>query len=190
MNYVAHYERLIARARGRAVRGYRERHHVLPRCMGGTNDRSNLVDLTGREHYVAHQLLVKLHPGVPGLRYALLRMAAQCNNGKVYEWIKKKCAEANMGNEHRLGKPQTPHMRAALRASHIGRKNSPETIAKMRAAAMGNQRAKGKKFPPRTPEHCAAISAAKKGKKINRKPCLISMPMDRRDPELCRRLAR
>ena len=38
MNYFDHYDRLIARARTRVLEGYRERHHVLPRCMGGSNE--------------------------------------------------------------------------------------------------------------------------------------------------------
>lgn len=46
MNYAAHYERLIERAKNRVLEGYRERHHILPRCMGGTNAPDNLVDLT------------------------------------------------------------------------------------------------------------------------------------------------
>ena len=62
MNYSAHYNRLIERARSRVLDGYSERHHVIPRCMGGGNDPSNLVRLTPEEHFVAHQLLVKMNP--------------------------------------------------------------------------------------------------------------------------------
>ena len=40
-------------------RGIYERHHILPRSLGGTNDNSNLVLLTFREHYVCHHLLTK-----------------------------------------------------------------------------------------------------------------------------------
>ena len=64
MNYRRHYDRLIERARNRVLSGYVERHHVLPRCMGGGNESSNLVQLTAEEHYVAHQLLHKMHPDV------------------------------------------------------------------------------------------------------------------------------
>ena len=34
--------------------GYKERHHIVPRCMGGTNDNDNLIDLYAEEHYIAH----------------------------------------------------------------------------------------------------------------------------------------
>ena len=39
-----------------------ERHHIKPRCIGGTDDMYNLVDLTLREHYIAHMLLAEENP--------------------------------------------------------------------------------------------------------------------------------
>ena len=40
---------------------YCETHHILPKCLGGTNTDDNLINLTAREHYVAHLLLVKIY---------------------------------------------------------------------------------------------------------------------------------
>ena len=37
-----------------------EQHHIIPRSCGGTDDKSNLVYLTCREHFIAHWLLVKV----------------------------------------------------------------------------------------------------------------------------------
>jgi len=39
---------------------YHERHHIIPKSMGGSNDSSNLVKFTAKEHYIAHRLLVKM----------------------------------------------------------------------------------------------------------------------------------
>ena len=39
---------------------YFETHHKVPRCMGGTDDTNNIVNLTAREHYIAHLLLVQI----------------------------------------------------------------------------------------------------------------------------------
>lgn len=36
---------------------YKERHHIVPKCIGGTNDKDNLIDLYAREHFIAHKLL-------------------------------------------------------------------------------------------------------------------------------------
>jgi hypothetical protein len=40
--------------------GYTETHHILPRSLGGSNDASNLVKLSAREHFICHLLLVKM----------------------------------------------------------------------------------------------------------------------------------
>ncbi len=42
---------------------YVENHHIVPRWCGGSDDPSNLIQLTAREHYVAHLLLAKAHGG-------------------------------------------------------------------------------------------------------------------------------
>ena len=36
---------------------YMERHHIIPRCIGGTNDEENLIYLFPYEHYYAHKKL-------------------------------------------------------------------------------------------------------------------------------------
>ena len=65
MNYFLAYQRLIAKAKARVCPdGYVERHHVLPKALGGSDDSSNLVALTAKEHFVAHVLLAKIHGGI------------------------------------------------------------------------------------------------------------------------------
>ena len=96
MDYQAHYDKLILRSQNRLLEGYVERHHILPRCMGGSNDVSNIVCLTPEEHYVAHQLLVKLHPDHSGLAKACLLMSQHKGHrmsNKSYGWIRRKCAK-------------------------------------------------------------------------------------------------
>ncbi len=100
MNYRNHYNAIIVRALTRAVpEGYTESHHILPRCMGGTDDPANLVRLTAREHFVAHQLLVKMHPEHPGLALAATflrkrRDGTEVGNSHAYGWLKERHARA------------------------------------------------------------------------------------------------
>lgn len=95
MNYQKHYDLLMSRARARTCpEGYVEKHHVVPKCLGGSDDPSNLVILTAREHYVAHQLLVKLNPSDLRISYAALMMTRLGkSNGRVnnryYSWLKE-----------------------------------------------------------------------------------------------------
>lgn len=57
------YAAIISRAVSRQRKNgeYYERHHITPRSMGGSDTAENLVYLTGREHYIAHWLLFKIH---------------------------------------------------------------------------------------------------------------------------------
>ena len=65
MNYSLAYQRLIANAKARVCpNGYVERHHILPKALGGSDDSSNLIALTAKEHFVAHMLLAKMHGGL------------------------------------------------------------------------------------------------------------------------------
>lgn len=54
---------------------YKERHHILPRSLGGTSKSENLVDLYAREHFIAHQLLYNENQNVPQIAYAYWMMA-------------------------------------------------------------------------------------------------------------------
>ena len=60
MNYQKIYNKLINRAKNRNIMGYVEKHHIIPKCLGGEDCKTNLVNLTPEEHYLAHQLLVKI----------------------------------------------------------------------------------------------------------------------------------
>lgn len=143
MNYVFHYERLIARARYRTLVVYKERHHVVPRCMGGGNEPENLVDLTAEEHYVAHQLLVKMYPHVAGLITATIRMSRQCTGNKSFGWLRRRHAAvasiAMRGNTHGKGVVFSAEHRAKLSAAQIGRRKSTESIAKTAAGHRGKK---------------------------------------------------
>jgi len=57
--YKKWYDMIIANAKNREYEGYVERHHIIPRCMGGTNDTENIAELTAREHFLCHWLLTK-----------------------------------------------------------------------------------------------------------------------------------
>jgi hypothetical protein len=51
-----------------------ERHHIVPKCMGGTDSISNIAILTPKEHFIAHKLLCEIYPNNSKLSYALWAM--------------------------------------------------------------------------------------------------------------------
>lgn len=97
MDYPKIYNELITRAKSRMIDGYIEVHHIIPKCMNGTDDKSNLVRLTPEEHYVAHQLLVKIYPDHHGLVRAVQMMTVtsknHIRNNKEFGWIRRKISK-------------------------------------------------------------------------------------------------
>lgn len=80
---------------------YTESHHIVPRCLGGTDEKSNLVELTAREHYICHLLLTSIFPQMSveykkmWKAFALMTWCKSKNqnrnykiNSKIYEKLK------------------------------------------------------------------------------------------------------
>lgn len=61
--------------------------------MGGTNDKVNIAKLTHEEHYVAHQLLIKIYPDNERLVYAAIMMIPNRPNNKMYGWLRRRYSE-------------------------------------------------------------------------------------------------
>lgn len=94
MDYKRIYDSIIERAKERVPEGYVERHHIVPSCMGGSDDKHNLVALTPEEHFLCHVLLVKIYPEHTGLIYAVNMMctghAGKRKRRKIYGWLKRR----------------------------------------------------------------------------------------------------
>ncbi len=63
--YTKWYNNIILTAKARSLLkiGYSEKHHIIPKSLGGNNSKDNIVALTAREHYVCHLLLPKMTTG-------------------------------------------------------------------------------------------------------------------------------
>lgn len=117
MNYEKIYNQLIEKCKVRGLdkskyEGYYEIHHIVPRCLGGSNEKDNLVMFTGREHFIAHMLLWKVYPNVQGLAYAAFMMSTHggSKNSVSYEKLRSVVAEYNcVKNTGRLKVDYTGH---------------------------------------------------------------------------------
>ena len=142
MNYQKIYDNLIQSAQLRPdisfLNGYTERHHILPKSMGGNDDASNLVRLTAREHFVAHHLLWRIHRS-EALAYAFWCMCFQKTNGRDYKvnsrfYEKARKEAVSYISEH-------AKKRIGLKNPFYGKRHSEETRRKISEAN------KGKKMP-------------------------------------------
>ena len=158
MNYLRIYDALISRAKDRELSGYSERHHIIPRCMGGTDDAANIVRLTAEEHFVAHELLVKAYPHVRGLVYAMLAMTMnKCDTrptNKAFGWIRRAIAKAI--SDSKTGIPRDDETKAKISASKVGRAPTATALKNQRAGIASSFKGK-----PKSPEHIAALKIAR-----------------------------
>ena len=103
--YTIWYNSIINNAKTRTITGYTEKHHIIPKSLGGSNEKTNVVKLTAREHFVCHLLLTKMTTGND--RYKMifaLHMLSNVKNigegrytasSKLYEYAKKSFKEAD-----------------------------------------------------------------------------------------------
>jgi predicted transcriptional regulator len=107
--YYNWYNKIIDNALKRNVfqNKYFEKHHIIPKSLGGTNKKENLVTLSAREHYVSHWLLTKFTNGINKRRmsFAFLRMNTSKNknqnrysNSRGYQFSKNFLIEMNKKN--------------------------------------------------------------------------------------------
>jgi hypothetical protein len=141
MNYQKIYNNLINRATRRISEGYVEKHHIVPRCLGGTDDKENIVSLYPEEHYLAHLLLCKVNKGNSKLLYAAMNMTSgsMINNGKrnnkAYGWLRRQYAESMSGDNNPARRNSNLQKEAAKK--RVGQKRSEETKVRMSAAQKG-----------------------------------------------------
>ncbi len=151
---------MMQRARSRVLTGYLERHHVVPKCLGGTDELSNIVSLTPEEHYVAHQLLVRIHPKNNGLLWAAVAMTngskKQPRKNKLYGWLRRQFAK-RIGAANR-GRKVSDEARSKMSLARTGKKLGPHSIEHKKKLSEAK---KGRVF---SDEHRAALAAAKLGK--------------------------
>ena len=136
--YTKIYFSIIASAQSRApIIGYVEEHHIIPKSLGGSNHKENLVKLTAREHFICHWLLTKMvlsRNDQFKVCKAFLCMSYLINSnheryriyGRAFENIRNNCStrfsEQMLGDKNPMyGKTHTEHARKKISNSKIGK---------------------------------------------------------------------
>lgn len=121
MNYQKIYDSIIHSARNKKFQGYTESHHIIPVCMGGSNNKENLVELSARQHFICHWLLFKIHKTAK-LAYA---WNAMCMNFSKKRYSSKSFSYAREEWAKRIA------------IANVGKTVSPESKQKMALAKIG-----------------------------------------------------
>lgn len=126
-------------------------HHIVPKHIGGTEDPSNLVKLTIKEHSEAHRELYEKYGRLED-KLAWMGLSGMIGKDEIISEIWKRNGEAvgklsSKGRKYPKseetrqkisntlkGKKQSEETKKKRADSHRGRKNTPETIEKMRKA--------------------------------------------------------
>lgn len=181
----------ILNTRGRFACGdeYHERHHIVPKCMGGSNEKENLIDLFAREHFEAHRLLALENPTEIKLIFAWNMM---CNSKNAdYQITAQEYEEARKIHGENIskllyGKPKSEEHKQHLKENHADfsginhprygthlsdeQKKKLSNFAKTRIGDKnpnyGNHKLRGNKLSEITKQK---ISEAKKGHEVSQK---------------------
>jgi hypothetical protein len=119
--------------------GYYESHHIIPKSLGGSNKKENLVLLTAREHFLCHYLLVKMHKNNKLYYNKMLhafvllkgsnRYQSRYVNSRLYESLKKEYAVIR--SEVRTDKPMSAEQKQKISQTMKGHILSSETKMKI-----------------------------------------------------------
>jgi hypothetical protein len=154
--YEKWYNQITVRGQTRVTDQRTESHHIIPKCLGGSDDASNLTNITLREHFICHWLLTKIHQGKHRhqLLKALWMMRAENQNQKRYNTKITSRVYATLKEEYSMlqsqrvtgennpmwGKTQSEKARALISQKNTGKKLTEEQIAKQIAAQTGRKR--------------------------------------------------
>lgn len=166
--YSITYYNIIHNAQSRVATptGYFEKHHIIPKSLGGSDSPSNLVLLTAREHFVCHLLLPKFTTGdakrkMSYAAHMLLNIKRDCQiryvpSSRIYEMVKKEFIKTH--RERFTGRKLSDDQKAQISSAHKGIPESKESNLKRSIALKGIPKG------PMSEETKKKLSKSKKGK--------------------------
>lgn len=118
---------------------YYESHHIIPRAFNGTNQKSNLVLLTPREHFLCHLLLPKMminSKDAGKMAYAFFRMKHKHKNSKIFDRFRTAYGKLTTGENNKFfGKIHSPE--TLKKISRLGKYHTAESKALMSKVKVG-----------------------------------------------------
>ena len=144
--YKSWHDAIINKALNRKIKGYSEKHHILPRSLGGLNNKDNIVKLTAKEHFIVHMLLCKFTKGNAYYKmlYAFKSMCQLINNNHKRDYkITSRIAEKLKLEAEKNNPVYRNDVKAKISKANKGRIRSKETRKQMSKSKKGNKNALG-----------------------------------------------
>ena len=144
--YTVWYNRIISNAQSRTADGYSEKHHIIPKSLGGSNKKINLATLTAKEHFVCHLLLPKMTEGKEKVKmiHAIRMMITTKNKhqqerykvtSRIYSIVREQFSALRKGvpqSEESCRKNSLSHKGKPATKGMTGQKHSEQTLEKMK----------------------------------------------------------
>lgn len=158
-HYLNRYNKFILHYRKNLNEGYCEKHHIIPKCMGGNDDIDNLILLPARAHIVAHELLMKAYPDSRKLKHAFAAMALMENDSQHRRYSSRQYELAKIARSEALkGVPRPEYVKEKLRTKKPYTANYKKPKSRQHALNISNA-LKGYK---KTKEHICKIAESRK----------------------------
>ena len=169
MDYNKIYSKIVERGKNRIIEGYTERHHIIPRCMGGDNQPDNLVELTAREHFLCHMLLCEMYPKNYKLVHALFLMSIGKQKVKAQQYVIGSRTYERLRLEYSkmlTGRPQSEEtkLKKSIKMKQVWANKTPEEMKIRGIKSSETRRSKGSFI--QTQEQKDKISDALMGRKM------------------------
>lgn len=152
-HYYNRYLKFIEQCSIKEKFGYTENHHIVPKSLGGSNCKDNIISLTAREHFIAHWLLWKSYGNIQMAKaFYFMRINPRDNkryiNSKAYEKFKSEysslLSESISGsNHHNYGKTTPDNVKRKISNSLMNRKRTKESIENQVKSRLKNNKSSG-----------------------------------------------
>lgn len=167
-HHYSRYQRFMDALKGQSIDGYCEVHHIVPRSLGGSNDKENLISLTARQHYIAHWILARALGGSAARAFFMMSNFGKYGkvNSTTYAIARKEYS--GLVSEQMIGRIMPPvslETKEKQSKAKLGKRLSAEHIENVRQAQIGRKL---------SDEWKANVSKGKRGKSNGRLGCVVS----------------
>ncbi len=153
-HYYQRYIKFIDSCKISEITGYTESHHIIPKSLGGADSKDNLVELSARQHFLAHWMLWKAY-----------------DDKQMHDafWLMCHMSSSNQQRTYKINSTIYGKLKQqrSLLISHQMMVNNPSTREKVkelrRISAMGNTYGRSNKGLIFTEEHRKNLSDSHKG---------------------------